>query len=70
MSVKQGDVDALRDHGLSDRDIFDVVLAVAVRAFFATLIESLGVTAEQPLANSPEPDLLDALTFGRPATRP
>lgn len=68
-SVTEDDVAALRAHSLSDREIFDVVFAVAVRAFFATLIESLGVTAEEPLARSLEPDLLDALTYGRPATR-
>lgn len=66
-SVNQGDVDSLRSHGLSDREIFEVAYAVAARAFFATLIESLGTTAEQPMVEALEPDLLATLTVGRPA---
>lgn len=66
-TVTDDDVAVLRAHGLSDREIFDVALAVAVRAFFATLIESLGVRAERPLARSLDPELLKALTYGRPA---
>lgn len=68
-SVTQTDVDSLRSHGLSDREIFDVAYAVAARAFFATLIESLGTTAEQPMVEALEPDLLAMLTVGRPANR-
>ena len=67
-SIEQSDVDSLRAHGLSDREIFEVAYAVAARAFFATLIESLGTTAEAPMVDSLEPDLLEALTVGRPAT--
>lgn len=67
-SVTQADVDSLRSHGLSDQEIFEVAYAVAARAFFATLIESLGTTAEQPMLDSLQPDLLASLTVGRPAT--
>lgn len=66
-SVTQGDVDALREHGLSDREIFDIAYAVAARAFFATLIESLGTRAEEPMVESLDDELLSALTVGRPA---
>lgn len=66
-SVTQADVDSLRAHGLSDREIFEVAYAVAVRAFFATLIESLGTSAEPPMVDSLDSDLLAALTVGRPA---
>ena len=59
------DVGRLRDLGLTEREIFDIVLAVAARAFFATLIESLGVQAEEPFVESLEPELREALTVGR-----
>ena len=66
--ITRSDVDALRDHGLSDREIFEIVYAVAARAFFATLVESLGVRAEEPMVASLDPDLLAVLAVGRPAT--
>jgi uncharacterized peroxidase-related enzyme len=61
------EVARLRRLGLDDREIFDVALAVAARAFFATLIESLGTQAERPLVDALEPELVEALTVGRPA---
>ena len=36
-AVTQEDVDRLRSLGLSDRDVFDVVAAAAVRCFFSTV---------------------------------
>lgn len=65
--MTQADVDSLKEHGLTDREVFDVAFAVAARCFFATLIESLGTTAETPLVNELDAGLLDALTVGRPA---
>ena len=67
-SVTQEDVDDLKEHGLSDREIFDVAYAVAARAFFATLIESLGTTAETPMVKSLDEELLAVLSVGRPAS--
>lgn len=66
-SVTHSDVERLRSLGLSDREIFDIALAVAARAFFATLIESLGTVAEAPMVEALEPELLEALTVGRAA---
>jgi uncharacterized peroxidase-related enzyme len=66
-AVAQADVDALRHLGMNDREIFDVVFAVAARAFLTTLIESLGVTAEQPWVDDLEPELVEVLSVGRPA---
>lgn len=66
-AVTEADVQSLRSLGLSDREIFDVALAVAARAFFATLIESLGTSPESPMVEALEPELLAALTVGRPA---
>lgn len=67
ISTTQADVDHLRSLGLSDREIFDVVFAVAARAFLVTVIESLGNTAERLWVDDLEPDLLEVLTVGRPA---
>jgi uncharacterized peroxidase-related enzyme len=64
--ITEPDVSRLRELGLTDREIFDIALAVAARAFFATLIESLGTPAERPLVEALEPDLVEALTVGRP----
>jgi uncharacterized peroxidase-related enzyme len=49
------DVEALRRHGLSDTDIFQVVLAVAIRRFFAGTLDAV--------AAAPDPvyDSLDAV---------
>lgn len=67
-SVTQEDIDRLRDLGLSDRQIFDVAFAVAARAFLTTLIETLGAKAERPWVDDLEPELVEVLTVGRPAT--
>lgn len=67
-SITAADVDALKAHGLTDREIFDIAFAVAARAFFATLIESLGTTAEAPIVDDLEPELREALAVGRSVT--
>lgn len=64
--ITEADVDELRRHGLDDRDVLDVVLAVAARAFFATVVESLCAQADPELTHDLEYELLDALVVGRP----
>jgi len=64
-SVTQADVDRLRDLGLSDADVLDVVLAATARCFFSKTLDALGTPADAkynalPLA------LRDAVTVGRP----
>lgn len=66
-SVTGGDIERLKELGLSDRDIFDLVLAVGARCFFATVIEAVGVTPEADLADTLDPDLLEVLLVGRSA---
>jgi len=65
-SVEQTDVDKLRALGLGDRDVADVVYAVAARAFFTTVIESLGARLDAETAQRFDPDLLAAMVVGRP----
>ena len=64
--ITAADVDALRRHGLSDADVFQVVLAAAARCFFSTVIDAVDTQADGHYATSVEPDLRAALTVGRP----
>lgn len=64
-TITESDVDELREHGLSERDILDVVLAAAARCFFATVIESMGAQPDRELVDPLPPALRDALMVGR-----
>ena len=65
-SITADDVQRLRDVGLSDGDVADVVFAAAARAFFATVLDALGVQADAQLAGTFDPALRGQLTVGRP----
>lgn len=65
VTVTREDVEGLKSFGLSDRDILDVVLAVAARCFFATVVESLGAVPDEELTEALGPDLLDSVLVGR-----
>ena len=64
-SIGDADLQRLRDLGLSETEIMDVVLAAAARCFFAKTLDALGV---RPDANyrALEPELREALVVGRP----
>ena len=64
-SVTPDDVQRLRDVGLSDAEITDVVLAAAVRSFFAKTLGGLGALPDA-LYGELEPELRAELTVGRP----
>jgi uncharacterized peroxidase-related enzyme len=64
-AVTPADMDRLRDLGLSDAEILDVVLAATARCFFAKTLDALGAEADHRFAGL-EPGLRDALTVGRP----
>jgi uncharacterized peroxidase-related enzyme len=64
-SVTEADVERLRDLGLSDAEIFDVVTAAAARCFFSKTLDALGAQADPVLAKL-DPELRDVLTVGRP----
>jgi uncharacterized peroxidase-related enzyme len=63
-SVTPADVEGLRDVGLSDAEISDVVLAAAARSFFAKVLDGLGALPDRVYADL-DPELRDALTVGR-----
>jgi uncharacterized peroxidase-related enzyme len=64
-SVTEQDVDRLRDLGLDDTEVFDVVAAAAMRAFFAKTLDGLGAQPDAKYA-ALDPNLRAALTVGRP----
>lgn len=64
-SVTRRDVDRLRDHGLRDEEIFDVVAVAAARSFFARLVDALGALPDASYLELDE-DLRERLTVGRP----
>ena len=64
-SVTREDVERLRELGLSDEDIVDVVLAATARCFFSKTLDALG-TEPDPAYKGVEPELREALVVGRP----
>jgi uncharacterized peroxidase-related enzyme len=64
-AVTQADVDALRSHGLSDAEVFDVIAAAAARCFFSKVLDGVGAQADAKYADL-DPSLRETLTVGRP----
>jgi uncharacterized peroxidase-related enzyme len=58
-------VAALKQHGYSDAEIFDIAAAAAGRAFFAKLLDALGTLPDASL-NALDESFRCALTIGRP----
>lgn len=65
-TIEQADVDTLRDAGLSDADVADVVFAASARAFFAKVLDGLGARLDRPTADTFDPVLLQPMIVGRP----
>ena len=65
-SVTEADVQRLRDHGLSDPDVVDIVLAAAARGFFTKVLDALGVQADAQLGAAFEDQVRHQVTVGRP----
>ena len=64
-TVTRDDVDRLRVLGLTDAEITDVVLAAALRSFFAKTLDGLGALPDAVYGEL-DPALRDELTVGRP----
>jgi uncharacterized peroxidase-related enzyme len=64
-SIGDSDTQRLRDLGLTETDIMDVVLAAAARCFFSKSLDALGVLADARYREM-EPELRDVLVVGRP----
>jgi uncharacterized peroxidase-related enzyme len=67
-AVIPADIEGLRELGLTDEEIFDVVLVAAVRAFYSKTLDALCIEADA-LYNELEPALRQTLTVGRPIER-
>ena len=63
--IDDSDRQPLRDLGLSDEEIMDVVLAAAARCFFSKTLDALGVRPDASFAEL-DPALREALVVGRP----
>ena len=64
-SIDEADRQRLRDLGLSDGDVMDVVLAASARCFFSKALDALGVLPDASYREL-EPELREALVVGRP----
>jgi uncharacterized peroxidase-related enzyme len=64
-SVTEDDIGRLRELGLTDTEIFDVVVTAAARCFFSKSLDGLGVQPDARFAEL-DPELRGALTVGRP----
>jgi uncharacterized peroxidase-related enzyme len=64
------DIAALRDCGLDDGQIFAVTTFVALRLAFSTINDSLGAQPDAQLARSLPSEVREAVTYGRPPSRP
>ena len=64
-SVSEADLQRLRDLGLSQEEVMDVILAATARCFFSKTLDALGVRPD-PGYRDLEPGLRQALVIGRP----
>ena len=64
-SITDGDLQRLRDLGLSETDVMDVVLAAAARCFFSKTLDALCVEPDASYREL-EPELREVLVVGRP----
>jgi uncharacterized peroxidase-related enzyme len=64
------DIQALRDAGLGDEQIFAITTFVALRLAFSTVNDALGAQPDAQLAQSLPPEVRDAVTWGRPVAPP
>jgi alkylhydroperoxidase family enzyme len=64
-SIGDADLQRVRELGLSETEIMDVVLAAAARCFFSKTLDALGVLPDASYREL-DPDLRSALVVGRP----
>jgi uncharacterized peroxidase-related enzyme len=64
-AVTRQDIERLHAVGVSDAEVFDIVAVAAARAFFAKLLDGLGVQPDSPMRDAAAA-LCDVLLVGRP----
>jgi uncharacterized peroxidase-related enzyme len=67
-STTPTDVQALRDAGLNDEQIFAITTFVALRVAFSTVNDALGAHPDPQLVVKLPKEIVDAVTYGRPAS--
>jgi len=67
-ATTHADVQALREAGLDDGQIFAITAFVALRLAFSTVNDALGAPPDAQLAASLPPEVREAVTYGRPAS--
>ncbi len=68
-ATTQADIQALRDSGLDDGQIFAITAFVALRLAFSAINDSLGAQPDAQLAQSLPREVRQAVTYGRPAAQ-
>ncbi len=63
------DIQALRDTGLDDGQIFAITAFVALRLAFSTINDALGAQPDAQLARSLPQEVREAVTYGRPVAQ-
>ena len=63
------DIQALRDSGLDDGQVFAITAFVALRLAFSTINDSLGAQPDAQLAQSLPSQVREAVTYGRPVAQ-
>jgi uncharacterized peroxidase-related enzyme len=61
------DIANLRDAGFSDQEIADATFFIAFRLAFSTVNDALGAKPDWQLVEGAPPEVVAAVTFGRPA---
>lgn len=64
-AITQAHIDALRQHGFTDSEIFDIITTAAARCFFSKALDALGAEPDKAYLALDE-NLRQALTVGRP----
>jgi len=65
-ATTKSDVEQLREVGLSDREIFEATVLIALRLAFSTVNDALGAAPDQQLAQAAPEPLRAAIQWGRP----
>jgi uncharacterized peroxidase-related enzyme len=66
-ATTSADIQRLRDEGLSDAQVFAITLFVSLRLAFSTVNDALGAHPDAKLVASLPPDVVTAVSYGRPA---
>jgi len=64
-AIEEDELQRLRELGLTDGEIMDVILAAAMRCFFSKTLDALGVRPDASYSGL-DPELREVLVVGRP----